>query len=378
MTTRAARRSPTRPIPATSGSKAAGTLVLMDTGRPPPLSVSQEAHAGCLSFELSVQAQPHRGQLRVADHEPRKLAAGGARDGRAFHGHVQRHVLLPVRRIRPGQAHAARRAHDRRAAHHRGRRARSSRWRARCAPRTTAMPTCSTWSTIARCCCPPTDRRLDGEDVFTPAAGDNMPAGRDQFALRFHLHPSVKANRLADGHSAMLMMPNKDVWTFNAYEDRIDIEESVYLAGPDGPAPHRADRDLRPRPQSDARAMDASPRPPATRARRDRTTSRNCRCDGAAIAAVRQASSLRSAAGAAPANCSSHDRLRDRRTRWPNDPPHRPRAALRFRQDRADRFRPRARGLRHRARLDRRHPQGAARSRACGARRAPSSPAFPR
>jgi uncharacterized heparinase superfamily protein len=30
-------------------------------------------------------------------------------------------------------------------------------------------------------------------------------------------------------------MPNKEVWTFSAYEDRVDIEESVYLAGPDGP-----------------------------------------------------------------------------------------------------------------------------------------------
>ena len=62
-----------------------------------------------------------------------------------------------------------------------------------------------------------------------------MPAGRDQFALRFHLHPSIKANRLTDGHTAMLLMPNKEVWTFTAYEDRVDVEESVYLAGPDGP-----------------------------------------------------------------------------------------------------------------------------------------------
>jgi len=53
--------------------------------------------------------------------------------------------------------------------------------------------------------------------------------------VRFHLHPSVRANRLTDGHSAMLLMPNKEVWTFSAYEDRVDIEESVYLASPDGP-----------------------------------------------------------------------------------------------------------------------------------------------
>jgi uncharacterized heparinase superfamily protein len=77
--------------------------------------------------------------------------------------------------------------------------------------------------------------RVDGEDMFTPVTGDSMPAGRDQFALRFHLHPSVKASRLTDSHGAMLMLPNKEVWTFSAYEDRIDLEESVYLAGTDGP-----------------------------------------------------------------------------------------------------------------------------------------------
>jgi uncharacterized heparinase superfamily protein len=68
-----------------------------------------------------------------------------------------------------------------------------------------------------------------------PAKGETCPPGRDQFAVRFHLHPSVRANRLADGRSAMLVMANKDVWTFEAYEDEVEIEESVYLAGSDGP-----------------------------------------------------------------------------------------------------------------------------------------------
>jgi len=78
-------------------------------------------------------------------------------------------------------------------------------------------------------------KRLDGEDVFLPALGNALAAGRDQFAIRFHLHPSVKANRLSDAHGAMMVMANKEVWTFSAYEDRIDLEESVYLAGNDGP-----------------------------------------------------------------------------------------------------------------------------------------------
>jgi uncharacterized heparinase superfamily protein len=78
-------------------------------------------------------------------------------------------------------------------------------------------------------------QRLDGEDVFVPETGEAVAAARHQFAIRFHLHPSVKATRLADGHSAMLLMASKEVWNFTAYEDRIDIEESVYLAGADGP-----------------------------------------------------------------------------------------------------------------------------------------------
>src|SRR5262245_57881400 len=35
--------------------ESAGTVVVMDTGRAPPMPVSQEAHAGCLSFELSTK-----------------------------------------------------------------------------------------------------------------------------------------------------------------------------------------------------------------------------------------------------------------------------------------------------------------------------------
>ena len=102
--------------------------------------------------------------------------------------------------------------------------------------------------------------RIDGEDLFVATDGDMMPADvPDEFAVRFHLHPSVKANKLTDGHGAMLMLPNRDVWTFNAYEDRVEIEESVYLVRLRRPAPRRADRDLRPRPQSPAGALDLRP-----------------------------------------------------------------------------------------------------------------------
>ena len=55
------------------------------------------------------------------------------------------------------------------------------------------------------------------------------------FALRFHLHPSVKASRLSDARGVMLVLPNRDVWTFEALDDKVDLEDSVFLAGNDGP-----------------------------------------------------------------------------------------------------------------------------------------------
>jgi len=53
--------------------------------------------------------------------------------------------------------------------------------------------------------------------------------------VRFHLHPSVKASRLTDGHGVLLMTPNREAWTFSVGEGRVQLEESVYLSGNEGP-----------------------------------------------------------------------------------------------------------------------------------------------
>jgi uncharacterized heparinase superfamily protein len=55
------------------------------------------------------------------------------------------------------------------------------------------------------------------------------------YALRFHLHPAVKASRLSDARGVMLVLPNRDVWTFEALDDKVELEDSVFLAGNDGP-----------------------------------------------------------------------------------------------------------------------------------------------
>jgi uncharacterized heparinase superfamily protein len=77
--------------------------------------------------------------------------------------------------------------------------------------------------------------RLDGEDSVSPAPGGRIRGNESDYALRFHLHPSVKASRLSDARGVMLVLPNRDVWTFEAQDDRVDLEDSVFLAGNDGP-----------------------------------------------------------------------------------------------------------------------------------------------
>jgi len=56
--------------------------------------------------------------------------------------------------------------------------------------------------------------RLDGEDTVSPAPGTRIKGSDTDFALRFHLHPAVKASRLSDSRGVMLVLPNRDVWTF--------------------------------------------------------------------------------------------------------------------------------------------------------------------
>ena len=57
----------------------------------------------------------------------------------------------------------------------------------------------------------------------------------DEFAIRFHLHPAIKASRLADGRGVILLLHDRDLWTFATLADAVELEESVFLAGNDGP-----------------------------------------------------------------------------------------------------------------------------------------------
>ena len=209
------------------------TTLLMDTGKPPPLALSQEAHAGCLAFELSwnLNRLVVNCGMPAVNKESWRQTARATRthstatfndtsscqffESRNFRGLLFGTPIIsgpgnvPVLREDTADGAILRVSHDGYAGqfgviHHR----------------------------VLRLSLD--GRTLDGEDhfVYEPNAGSKAP---DDYAVRFHLHPAVKASRLSDGHGAILLLPDRELWTFNTYGETADIEESVFLAGPDGP-----------------------------------------------------------------------------------------------------------------------------------------------
>jgi uncharacterized heparinase superfamily protein len=217
--------------------QAGSTVLLMDTGGAPPLDLAADAHASCLALEISAKQQRiivNCGLPATGRDSWRQVArATAAHSTVTFNdsssaqflesGVFRRLVGMPVvagprhisvaRESKPDDGGIVlRSAHDGYAArfglvHHRN-------------IQVTADGS-----------------RIDGEDLFLPPDDRLVPNADtdDEFALRFHLHPGIKVTRLTDGHGVILILPNKDVWNFDAHEDRIDIEESVYLGGQDGP-----------------------------------------------------------------------------------------------------------------------------------------------
>ena len=209
-------------------------VVLMDSGLPPPIGLSQEAHAGCLSLELS--AQQHRivvncGLPATNRESWRQLARATAAHSTVTlndssscrflaSGSLQRLLEVPIV-AGPGDVPVARED-------------RSDGTLLRVSHDGYAQRYGMVLQRTVRLA--DNGGRLDGEDAFLPVRGHKLPANKpDDFAIRFHLHPAVKASRLTDGHSVMLMLPNRQVWSFTAYEDRVEVEESVYLSATDGP-----------------------------------------------------------------------------------------------------------------------------------------------
>jgi uncharacterized heparinase superfamily protein len=213
---------------------AGNTIVIMDTGASPSPSVSQDAHAGCLSFELSSgtsRITTNCGMPSTGRDNWRSFARGTAAHSTLTYHETSSCQFVEFSAMKrllqgapivsgPAQVESHREAvangillttsHD---------------------------GYLNRFGIIHRraLMLAPDGTRLDGEDTVALASDARARKNEADYALRFHLHPAVKASRLSDARGVMLVLPNRDVWTFEALDDRVELEDSVFLAGNDGP-----------------------------------------------------------------------------------------------------------------------------------------------
>jgi uncharacterized heparinase superfamily protein len=204
--------------------QAGRTVLIVDAGAPPQAGQDRLAHAGTLSFELSIgrdrvivncgAAPPTAAGAGVAWTEAARATAAHSTliiaDTSSSeirpHGLGRRPEKVPVERQEANGAHWLEASHD--------------GWR-------------RPFGAVHR-------RRLylaeSGEDI----RGEDVieAAGPQPFCIRFHLHPAVAASLQIDGEAVLLRVAGS-LWRLRAEGARVSLEESVYLAGPE---PRRAEQ----------------------------------------------------------------------------------------------------------------------------------------
>lgn len=212
-----------------------GSIFIMDAGRPPPPDFSAEAHAGTLSFEFSDKGQhiivncgtpdQARTSLRqaarataahstlvVSDVSSSRFASGTGIERWLGHQIVARPSAVPVTRREEEAGVTIEASHD-------GYEQRFGLIHLR-RLRLSADGSC-----------------LEGLDVLK-TSGRRVPgAVSAEYALRFHLHPSVLSEHIGDGRTIVLTLLGGACWQFSAEGRFVEIEESIFFAGPDGPRP---------------------------------------------------------------------------------------------------------------------------------------------
>jgi uncharacterized heparinase superfamily protein len=190
------------------------TLVLADCGRPPSAGLDRFAHAGALSFEMSVGRDRlivNCGAVPAATGPWREASAATAAHSTLTIANVSSSEVLPAGLGRK--------------------------------PDTVT-------------CRPVEEDGLDGfamthdgwmlpfqashrRQLYIAPSGDSV-VGVDSivapqpqpFVIRFHLHPAVDANLQNDGLAVLLNPPNGRGWRLRASGMKLSLEESIYLGGP--------------------------------------------------------------------------------------------------------------------------------------------------
>jgi uncharacterized heparinase superfamily protein len=213
--------------------EANGSIVIMETGSPPPVGFSHQAHAGCLSFEFSAgqsrlivncgapragrpafteaaRSTPAHSTLILSDSNSSRIVTG-ANVSRSLEGLiVAGPSQVPVKRISNEDGVSLEASHDGYqnkfgVLHHR---------------RLTLAPDGS---------------YLFGEDKLSLAGRHS--SGTGEYVLRFHLHPSVQVQAYEDQRAVQLVAANGEAWLFHASGQTIAIDQSIFFAAPDGVRP---------------------------------------------------------------------------------------------------------------------------------------------
>lgn len=206
-----------------------GTILIVDSGHPPPPEFSIGAHAGCLAFEMSVGRQ----RLIVNCGVPKPSGTALRRLARttAAHSTVTINDTSSCRILTRGLvgeyageaviAGPSRIDIERRsvsgatllALRHNGY---ADRFRI-LHERQLSLSDAGD--------------RLEGVDSFVNPSG--QPAnrgGKDFFAIRFHLHPNVRVTLAADRRAAAMELPDGETWEFETDGPELAIEESILLS----------------------------------------------------------------------------------------------------------------------------------------------------
>jgi len=220
-------------------AEANGAVVIMDTGGPPPGAHAAHAHASVLAFELSAPGGRIVTNCGWAADQPgawreavRATAAHSAltleetSSARLLQPGWRRQLLGPRVAWGPDHVKARRNEEDMGVwieALHDGYREAFG------------------LSVRRRLFLAADGGDLRGEDSLYRPVEDGPPEDperRLRYAIRFHLHPDVRASLSRDSMSALLVLGNGDGWRFRTDGGPVRLERSVYLAG--GAPPKRS------------------------------------------------------------------------------------------------------------------------------------------
>lgn len=211
---------------------AGDSLVICDTGPPPPPDFAARAHAGTLSFEFSTGGQ----MIVVNCGHP----AGGDGAMTAAARSTAAHSTLVLADTSSSRLHPA------------GRGSLGLAGALMNGPQAVAVarPAASEGAALEashdgyhafgfrhgrRLALDRAGAVLTGEDELVPMPDAATPPD-SVFAIRFHLHPQVRARYAEDGRSILLALQHGPAWRFAAEGAVVlSLEESIYFGSPEGP-----------------------------------------------------------------------------------------------------------------------------------------------